>query len=179
MEKFKAIERETKQKPYSKDALAGSSKYDPQAKEEEELREWLQTCVTKLGEQLDDYENKLEDLNSNKKKRVDKEVKKKRMLNIKRFLFLFFLKKIVSTKTRIDTHKKHINTIDKLVNMLQDNQISYKKVLDLRESIDDYVERNNEPDFEEISDLFDDLELDKIAASMIFVFYPCLLVVNN
>ncbi len=74
MEKFKAIERETKQKPYSKDALAGSSKYDPQAKEEEELREWLQSCVTKLTEQLDDYESKLEDLNSNKKKRVDKEV---------------------------------------------------------------------------------------------------------
>jgi CCR4-NOT transcriptional regulation complex NOT5 subunit len=83
----------------------------------------------------------------------------------------FFLKKIGSTKTRIDTHKKHINTLDKLVNMLQDNQISYKKVLDIRESIEDYVERNNEPDFEEISDLFDELELDKIAASMIILIF--------
>ena len=75
MEKFKAIERETKQKPYSKDALGGSSKYDPQLKEQEEIKDWIQNCVTKLSEQLDDYESKLEDLNSNKKKRVDKEVR--------------------------------------------------------------------------------------------------------
>jgi CCR4-NOT transcription complex subunit 3 len=73
MEKFKAIERETKQKPYSKDALGGS-KYDPQMKEQEELKEWIQTCINKLTEQLEDYETKLEDLNSNKKKRMDKEV---------------------------------------------------------------------------------------------------------
>lgn len=73
MEKFKAIERETKQKPYSKDAL-GASKYDPHLKEQEELKEWLSICISKLTEQLDDYESKLEDLNSNKKKRVDKEV---------------------------------------------------------------------------------------------------------
>ena len=73
MEKFKAIERETKQKPYSKDAL-GTSKYDPQMKDQEELKDWIQTCVTKLGEQMEDYESKLEDLNSNKKKKADKEV---------------------------------------------------------------------------------------------------------
>jgi hypothetical protein len=40
MERFKVIERETKQKPYSKDAL--SYKFDPLQKEQEEIREWLQ-----------------------------------------------------------------------------------------------------------------------------------------
>jgi CCR4-NOT transcriptional regulation complex NOT5 subunit len=76
MEKFKAIERETKQKPYSKDALgaSGASKHDPHIKEQEELKEWLQASIQELETQLDDYEIKLEELNSNKKKRVDKEV---------------------------------------------------------------------------------------------------------
>ena len=63
--------------------------------------------------------------------------------------------------------------------MIQDNQISYKKVLDIRESVDDYVERNNEPDFEEITDLFDELELDKIAASTSCVSFIIIIFILN
>ena len=47
MERFKVIERETKQKPYSKDAL--SYKFDPLQKEQEEMREWLQVIIIKIG----------------------------------------------------------------------------------------------------------------------------------
>lgn len=78
MEKFKATEKEIKQKPHSKDSLGGSSgtgsRYDPQAKECEELKEWLNTSISTLNSQLEDYESKLEDLNANKKKKIDKEV---------------------------------------------------------------------------------------------------------
>lgn len=42
MEKFKLIERETKQKPYSKDALGNSFKFDPLQKEKEEVLSWIQ-----------------------------------------------------------------------------------------------------------------------------------------
>lgn len=42
MERFKVIERETKQKPYSKDALGSSYKFDPLQKEKEELIQWIQ-----------------------------------------------------------------------------------------------------------------------------------------
>ena len=41
MERFKLIERETKQKPYSKDALGGSFKFDPLQKEKEEISQWI------------------------------------------------------------------------------------------------------------------------------------------
>jgi hypothetical protein len=47
MERFKVIERETKQKPYSKDAL--SYKFDPLQKEQEEMREWLQVIIIIIG----------------------------------------------------------------------------------------------------------------------------------
>lgn len=49
MERFKVIERETKQKPYSKDALGSSYKFDPLQKEKEEIIQWLQVeFVVKL-----------------------------------------------------------------------------------------------------------------------------------
>ena len=53
MERFKVIERETKQKPYSKDAL--SYKFDKEQKEQEEIRDWLQVHLS---------------FNSRKKKRI-------------------------------------------------------------------------------------------------------------
>lgn len=46
MERFKVIERETKQKPYSKDALGNALKYDPLHKEKEELNQWLSVSYT-------------------------------------------------------------------------------------------------------------------------------------
>lgn len=74
MERFKIIERETKQKPYSKDALGNNFKYDHLDREKEEINQWIQESNTKLVSQIEDLETKLEDLNSNKKKRMDKDV---------------------------------------------------------------------------------------------------------
>lgn len=48
MERFKVIERETKQKPYSKDALGNNYKFDPHHKEQEEIRDWLQVRLNNL-----------------------------------------------------------------------------------------------------------------------------------
>lgn len=49
--------------------------------------------------------------------------------------------------------------------MLQDNTISYKKIQDVKDDVDDYIDHNQEPDFDDNLYLFDDLELDKISAS--------------
>lgn len=69
MERFKVIERETKQKPYSKDALGGTSyKYDPLDREKEEINQWIQASNSKLNSQIEDLETRLEDLNANKKR---------------------------------------------------------------------------------------------------------------
>ena len=81
MERFKLIERETKQKPYSKDALGGSFKFDPLQKEKEEISSWVKSSNTKLNNQIEELEAKLEDLNANKKKRMDKDVMKLNLIN--------------------------------------------------------------------------------------------------
>lgn len=67
-------------------------------------------------------------------------------------------------------HKKHISKLEKILNMLQENQLSYKKIIDIKDSVDDYIKRNDESDYEEMSDLFEELELDKISSLSEYFF---------
>jgi len=142
MERFKVIERETKQKPYSKDALGGSFKFDPLHKEQEDLREWLQVCNGKLSTKIEELETRLEDLNANKKKRMDKE-------------------KIESTKASLETHKHYMETLERISNMLQKSLISVKKIQEIKYDVDDFIENSDQPDYSVNADLFEELELDK------------------
>lgn len=142
MERFKVIERETKQKPYSKDALGGAYKFDPLHKEQDDLREWLQSCSNKLNSKVDELESRLEDLNANKKKRMDKE-------------------KIENTKTSLETHRHYIETLERIGTMLQKQQLSVKKVQEIKYDIEDFIENSDQPDYSINPDLFEELELDK------------------
>lgn len=142
MERFKQIERETKQKPYSKDALGGAYKFDPLYKEQEDLHSWLQGCNNKLNSKIEELETRLEDLNANKKKRMDKE-------------------KIESTKQSLETHKHYLDTLERIGSLLQKSQLSVKKVQEIKYDVDEFIENSDQPDFLIKDDPFEDLELDK------------------
>jgi len=142
MERFKVIERETKQKPYSKDALGNNYKFDPHHKEQEEIRDWLQGCNNKLNTKVEELESRLDDLNANKKKRMDKD-------------------KIEATKNSLETHRQYLETLERIGNMLQKKQLSIKKVQDIRYDLDDFIENSDQPDYMINPDLFEELELDK------------------
>lgn len=146
MERFKVIERETKQKPYSKDALGNNYKFDPHHKEQEEIREWLQGCNNKLSAKIEELEGRLDDLNANKKKRIDKE-------------------KIEQTKNSLETHRHYLDTLERIGNMVSKNQFSVKKVQEIRYDIDDFIENSDQPDYSINPDLFEELELDKYDSS--------------
>jgi CCR4-NOT transcription complex subunit 3 len=146
MERFKVIERETKQKPYSKDALGNNYKFDPHHKEQEEIREWLQGCNNKLSAKIEELEGRLDDLNANKKKRIDKE-------------------KIEQTKNSLDTHRHYLDTLERISNMVSKKQFSVKKVQEIRYDIDDFIENSDQPDYSINPDLFEELELDKYDSS--------------
>lgn len=45
MERFKAVERETKTKAFSKSGLTAEQKLDPKEREREEIRYWLQVSL--------------------------------------------------------------------------------------------------------------------------------------
>jgi len=146
MERFKVIERETKQKPYSKDALGNNYKFDPHHKEQEEIREWLQSCSNKLSNKIEELESRLDDLNANKKKRMDKE-------------------KIEATKNSLETHRYYLDTLERIGKMVRKNQFSVKKVQEIRYDIDDFIENSDQPDYSINTELFDELELDKYDSS--------------
>jgi CCR4-NOT transcription complex subunit 3 len=141
MERFKVIERETKQKPYSKDALGGNTKFDPLHKEHEEIDNWLQSSINKLNSQIEDLEVRIDDLNANKKKRADRE-------------------KVDITKKQIDNHKIYIDKLEFISELLIKKSLSYLKVQDIRTDIDDYVDLNDTQDFKENPYIFDELELE-------------------
>ena len=78
------------------------------------------------------------------------------------FPFLIKIKKIETTKARIQTHKDHKSTLERLYNMLNENMICCKKIQDCKDEVDHYIEHNQDTDFEENADLFEELELDKL-----------------
>ena len=55
-----------------------------------------------------------------------------------------------------------MNKLETILNMVQESKIELQKVQDIKEDIDEYIEHNEEADFEENPYIFDDLELDKI-----------------
>jgi CCR4-NOT transcriptional regulation complex NOT5 subunit len=76
--------------------------------------------------------------------------------------FCHLNKKIESTKSRIQTHKDHKLTLERVYNMLNDNNICCKKIQDCKDEVDHYIEHNQDTDFEENADMFEELELDKL-----------------
>ncbi len=157
MERFKVIERETKQKPYSKDALGANNnsnayKFDPLAKEKQELAAWIGSCVSRLGDQTKELEVKLDEMNtSNKRKRVDKD-------------------KIESTKHRLELDRKYVETLERLAKILKKNLISVKKVQEIKDDVDFYVDNNDKADFPENLDnldVFDELEMEKFDSHLL------------
>ena len=52
MERFKVCEKETKTKMFSKEGLALAQKQDPKEKARNEMRDWINTTVATLTEQV-------------------------------------------------------------------------------------------------------------------------------
>lgn len=52
MERFKVCEKETKTKMFSKEGLALAQKQDPKERARNEMRDWINTTVATLTEQV-------------------------------------------------------------------------------------------------------------------------------
>ncbi|XP_052760291.1 CCR4-NOT transcription complex subunit 3-like isoform X2 [Mya arenaria] len=146
MERFKVVERETKTKAYSKEGLGAASKLDPQAKEKQEITNWVSTQIENLKIQSDRCESELEQLTiGNKKKKMDKESEK-----------------FDSLKTSQDKHNFHINKLETVMRMVDNDAIPLEQIKSIKDDIEYYVESNGDPDFEDNEFVYDELELDDI-----------------
>ncbi|KAJ9695680.1 hypothetical protein PVL29_010917 [Vitis rotundifolia] len=144
MERFKICEKETKTKAFSKEGLGQQPKTDPKEKAKSETRDWLNTVVGELESQIDNFEAEIEGLSVKKGK-----TRPPRLTHL---------------ETSIVRHKAHIMKLELILRLLDNDELSPEQVNDVKDFLDDYVERNQE-DFEEFSDvdeLYNSLPLDKV-----------------
>ncbi|KAL2511428.1 transcription regulator NOT2/NOT3/NOT5 family protein [Abeliophyllum distichum] len=144
MERFKICEKETKTKAFSKEGLGQQPKTDPKEKAKSETRDWLNNGVSELENQIDSFEAEIEGLSVKKGK-----TRPPRLTHL---------------ETSITRHKAHIKKLELILRLLDNDELSPEQVNDVKDFLDDYVERNQE-DFEEFSDvddLYSSLPLDKV-----------------
>lgn len=132
MERFKICEKETKTKAFSKEGLGQQPKTDPKEKAKSETRDWLNNVVGELESQIDTFEAELEGLTVKKGK-----TRPPRLAHL---------------ETSITRHKAHIMKLELILRLLDNDELSPDQVNDVKDFLDDYVERNQE-DFDEFSDV--------------------------
>ncbi|KAK7380649.1 hypothetical protein VNO78_33164 [Psophocarpus tetragonolobus] len=154
MERFKICEKETKTKAFSKEGLGQQPKTDPREKAKSETRDWLNNVVGELESQIDSFEAELEGLSVKKGKSRPP--------------------RLTHLETSITRHKAHIKKCEFILRLLDNDELSPEQVNDVKDFLDDYVERNQE-DFEEFSDveeLYSSLPLDKVESLEDIVTIP-------
>ncbi|KAJ4808024.1 CCR4-NOT transcription complex subunit 3 [Rhynchospora pubera] len=146
MERFKVCEKETKTKAFSKEGLGQQPKTDPKEKAKAETRDWLNNVVTDLESQIDNFEAEVEGLSIKKGK-----TRPPRLTHLEK---------------SITRHKAHIKKLESILRLLDNDELSPEQVNDVKDFLEDYVERNQE-DFDEFSDveeLYTTLPLEKVEA---------------
>ncbi|KAK9290752.1 hypothetical protein L1049_008928 [Liquidambar formosana] len=144
MERFKICEKETKTKAFSKEGLGQQPKTDPKEKAKSETRDWLNNVVGELESQIDSFEAEIEGLSVKKGK-----TRPPRLTHL---------------ETSITRHKAHIMKLELILRLLDNDELSPEQVNDVKDFLDDYVERNQEDfeEFEDVDELYNSLPLDKV-----------------
>ncbi|XP_044482635.1 general negative regulator of transcription subunit 3-like isoform X2 [Mangifera indica] len=144
MERFKICEKETKTKAFSKEGLGQQPKTDPKEKAKAETRDWLNNVVGELESQIDNFEAEIEGLSVKKGK-----TRPPRLTHL---------------ETSITRHKAHIMKLELILRLLDNDELSPEQVNDVKDFLDDYVERNQEDfeEFSEVDELYSTLPLDKV-----------------
>ncbi|KAL6539840.1 hypothetical protein OROHE_011611 [Orobanche hederae] len=117
------------------------SEEDPREKAKSETRDWLNDGCRQLENQIDSFEAEIEGLSVKKGK-----TRPPRLIHL---------------ETSIARHKAHIMKLELILRLLDNDELSPEQVNDVKDFLDDYVESNQE-DFDEFSDFYNSLPLDKV-----------------
>ncbi|XP_050151207.1 uncharacterized protein LOC126626059 isoform X4 [Malus sylvestris] len=144
MERFKICEKETKTKAFSKEGLGQQPKTDPREKAKSETRDWINNVVGELESQIDSFEAEIEGLSFKKGKGRPP--------------------RLTHLETSITRHKAHIMKLELILRLLDNDELSPEQVNDVKDFLEDYVERNQEDfdEFSEVDELYNTLPLDKV-----------------
>jgi len=140
METFKIVERETKTKAYSKEALGLPTKIDPVEKERQELRDWLMNTIDNINIEIDKFEADVESIHAQCKKGKNKDGDR-----------------LEELQAYITKHRWHIHNLEALLRMLDNSTVDLEDVKTIQEEVDYYLKEYQEPDFFGNEYLYDDV----------------------
>lgn len=138
MEAFKAYEREAKTKAFSKEGLARQREKEMKGEDGgRDITEWLQDRIEELKRQIEVLEGEIESEASKKKKGSTE-----------------------ASETRLERHKFHLDGLEKLLRMWENEAIERDQIENVKDDIDYYVDNNQDDDFMENETIYDELGLD-------------------
>jgi CCR4-NOT transcription complex subunit 3 len=136
MESFKIIEKETKTKAFSKQGLeAARERKDPKEAARDEAREWLNASVDELQTQIEAFEAEIETIAEPKKSKS--KTRPPRLGHL---------------EESMSRHLQHIQRMELVLRLVDNEALAPEDVTDLKDLVDDYVERNQD-DFDEFGDV--------------------------
>lgn len=132
MEIFKSIEKLMKIKQFSKVALSNPGLLmDPNDKVKNETCQFVVDCINELQKQMELMETADDSENEEASRDEDEQ--------------------------SIERHEYHINNLENILKLLQNDEMSSDKLNEFKDDILYYVENNNEPDFIEYDTLYQDM----------------------
>ncbi|KAI5449003.1 general negative regulator of transcription subunit 5 [Naganishia albida] len=150
MELFKALEKETKTKAFSKEGLILATRLDPAEKAKQEARAQLEEFVDALNRQIEGCEAEIETLQAatggRKKKGKDANGAGGRAEELER-----------SNERR----RWHIGNLEASMRALENGRVTADQVAEIKEDVAYFVESNEEEDFEEDEGIYDELHLEE------------------
>merc|ERR1711972_1308371 len=151
MQRFKELERELKTKAFSTNALNRDDELELEEAEKIKYQEWLASTIQNLNDQLDQFEADLEIL-ANKRSLSSEDKARQGQF-----------------KTLQEQHRWHIKKLEQLLRAVDNDAVDLSDVALVRDSIDFYVDNNQEPDCyhdETVYDCFDLVEYEEKAVTM-------------
>ncbi|OWZ68629.1 hypothetical protein AYX15_00577 [Cryptococcus neoformans] len=140
MERFKALEKETKMKAFSKEGLIAQSKLDPAEKAKRDMIDWIGSTTDELSRQIEQTEAEVESLQMGKKKKQAGE-------------------RLDELEELNERREWHIGRLEVVQRMLENGQLTVGDVEDIQEDVKYFLEANMEEDFDFDNGIYDELNL--------------------
>jgi CCR4-NOT transcription complex subunit 3 len=146
MEQFKICEKETKTKTYSKEGLARAEKLDPVEEAKRNTTAWIGEYVARLTQLVEDREVEIERLMAGKGKKTNKHI-------------------IDDMNQSIINHKYHVNKLEGIARLVNNDVLDTDAVDPLKEDLDYYMDSFEDEDYKSAYDedfFYDALGLDEL-----------------
>jgi CCR4-NOT transcriptional regulation complex NOT5 subunit len=146
MEAFKTCEKETKTKTYSKEGLARAEQLSPEEEAKRNTSAWITDTIERLQTMVQDQEVEIEKLQNGKGKKTNKNI-------------------IDECNHFIAMHRYHLNKLEAIMRLVNNDMLETDDVDPLREDLDYYMDSYKEDEYQQAYDedfFYESLGLDDL-----------------